>query len=134
MYILLEHTADLKIKVFGQDLAELFVNSALAMQEEQRIEIDSEAKEENQEEIEIKAMDKNSLFVDWLSEILFRADTNKKFYKDIKIEEISETSLKAKIKGTPMIGKGLDIKAVTYHDLTIEKKDDRWEAVVIFDI
>jgi len=134
VYILLEHTADLKIKVFGQDLAELFVNSALAMQEEQRIEIDSEAKEENQEEIEIKAMDKNSLFVDWLSEILFRADTNKKFYKDIKIEEISETSLKAKIKGTPMIGKGLDIKAVTYHDLTIEKKDDRWEAVVIFDI
>jgi len=32
---ILEHRADLKIKVFGQDLAELFVNAGLAIAEQQ---------------------------------------------------------------------------------------------------
>jgi len=31
-------------------------------------------------------------------------------------------------------GRGLLIKAATYHGLKIERKEDHWEAVVIFDI
>ncbi|MBL7155132.1 MAG: archease [Candidatus Portnoybacteria bacterium] len=127
----LEHRADLKIKVFGQDLAELFINAASAIAEQQN----PKAKKttEEWESVEINSPDLNSLLVDWLNEILSRSDLNHKIYFNFKIEELSEKHCRAKIAGQKVVQKEIDIKAATYHGLEVKKVDEHWQAIIIFD-
>jgi len=131
----LEHIADLKIKVSGQDLPELFINAALAVAEQQKPGITSpEAEKEEWESVEIQSSDLNSLLVDWLNEILSRSDLSKKVYTDFQIEELSENRLRAKIAGQKVSQKQIEIKAATYHGLEIKKINKHWKATIIFDI
>jgi SHS2 domain-containing protein len=133
-YEILDHSADLKMRVFGNDLSEVFVNMALAVAKQQApAQVSAKGAAE---EIIIESSDLASLLVDWLSEILYCGEINKKVYTDFEITEFSENppKIKAKIKGMPVGEKNIDIKAVTYHDLEIKKVNDHWEAVVIFDI
>ena len=132
-YELLEHRADLRIKVFGQDLAELFVNAALAVAEQQNPEAKNQPAQE-WESVEINSPDLNSLLVDWLNEILSRSDLNKKIYFNFKIEELSEKHCQAKIAGQKVAQKQIDIKAATYHNLEIKKVNNHWQVIIIFDI
>jgi len=129
---ILEHRADLKIKVFGRDLPELFVNTALAVAEQQNPAVKKPAKE--WESVEINSPDLNSLLVDWLNEILSRSDLNKKVYFDFKIEELAKNHLRAKIAGQKVVQKQIDIKAATYHGLEVKKIDNHWQVIIIFDI
>lgn len=131
----LEHIADLKIKVAGQDLAELFINAGLAIAEQQKTNISqSGAKAGKWESVEIQSTDLNSLLVDWLNEILSRSDLNDKVYFDFKIAELSKNHLQAKIIGQKVDQKQIDIKAATYHGLEIKKIGNYWQVVIILDI
>ena len=130
----LEHRADLKIKVFGQDLAELFVNAGLAIAEQQSLEAKNQSLEKEEwESVEINSLDLNSLLVDWLNEILSRSDLNHKIYFNFKIEKLSEKHCRAKIAGQKVVQKEIDIKAATYHGLEVKKVDEHWQAIIIFD-
>jgi SHS2 domain-containing protein len=132
---ILEHTADLKIKVSGQDLAELFINAALAVAEQQKPGITDQPREKEEwESAEIQSADLNSLLVDWLNEILSRSDLNGRVYRHFKIEDLSENYLRAKMTGQKVEQKQIEIKAATYHGLNIKKTNDHWEAIIIFDI
>jgi SHS2 domain-containing protein len=130
----LEHTADLRIKVHGQDLTELFVNAALAVAEQQKPDISQQKPTEEWELVAIESPDINSLLVDWLNEILSRSDLNDKVYNNFQIEELTEDHLQAKIAGQKIDQKQVEIKAATYHGLEVKKVNEHWEATVIFDI
>jgi len=133
-YEILDHPADLKIRAFGKSLPEVFVNMAMAIARKQSP--SPAPAEEPGEEIVLESDDLSALLVDWLSEILYRSEINKKVYFDFEIMEFSENpyKIKARIKGAPVEAKNTDIKAVTYHDLEIKKIGDNWETIVIFDI
>jgi len=136
-YEILEHPADLKIRAFGRDLPEVFVNAAIAIAEQQLRNYDiTILRNSETESIEVEAADLESLLVDWLSEILYRGEVNKKIYTDFDITEFSEKpyKIKARVKGRAVESKNIDIKAATYHGLEIKKSDDHWEAMVVFDI
>lgn len=132
---ILEHRADLKIRVFGRDLKELFSNAALAMANQQNSEAGKKTRErEGWELLEIASSDLESLLVDWLSEILSRSDTYQKVYFDFRIEKLTQKRLKAKIRGVSVGQKSIDIKGVTYHGLKVEKTGNYWQTTIIFDI
>jgi SHS2 domain-containing protein len=132
---LLEHRADLKIKVYGQDLNQLFVNAGLAMAEQQNpVAKNQPSAKQEWESIEINSPDLNSLLVDWLNEILSRSDLNHKVYFNFQIKELSKNHLQAKIAGQKVEQKQIDIKAATYHGLEIKKIDEHWQVIIIFDI
>ena len=138
-YEILEHTADLKIKVWGKTKKQLFSHALFAMTENTRPEIKEKTKKIKQE-IKIESFDLLTLLVDFLSEVLYLSQTNNTAYFDIKITKFSDSlsSGKTKIEGI-LIGQkverfGVDIKAVTYHDLNIYQKKNNWEAIILFDI
>lgn len=132
-YEILEHKADLKIRVFGKTKEELFLNTLLSMTEGQKPEI--KGKEKIKREIEIKSIDLQTLLVDFLSEALYLSQVNKEIYFDINFEKFSDAKLKGKLIGQKVERFGEDIKAVTHHDLDIgQKKDGTWEATILFDI
>ncbi len=130
-YEFLEHPAELKIRSFGHDLAELFTNSALAMTD-YLYELNS-GKPSHKDTIKLAANDIEVLLVDWLAEILYLSAVNKHAYIDYNIENISDTSITAVVGAVPASAKA-EIKAVTYHELVVKKTDDIWQATVVYDI
>jgi SHS2 domain-containing protein len=130
-YEFLDHPADIKIRSFGKDLPELFINSALGMMEFLYGKVATNYIQT--EQIEVKANNLESLLVDWLAEILYLSDTNKRAYLDYKIIEFSKTKIIADVGSQPATAKD-DIKAVTYHELSIIQQPDGWQATVVYDI
>jgi len=129
---ILEHKADLKIRVFGKDKKELFLNTMIGMFKGARYE--SEGKEIKRE-IKISSLDLPSLLVDFLSEVLYLCEVNKEVYHKVLFKNLTEKELEGTLIGKPLKRMGVHIKAVTYHDLDVhQKKDKTWEATILFDI
>lgn len=132
-YEFLEHPADLKIKSFGKDLPELFINSVLGMMEFLYGKCIGTARHAPTEHIEITSDNIESLLIDWLAEILYLSDSNKRAYLNYKIIEFNNTKIIADIGSQKAVAKD-DIKAVTYHELSIIQQKDGWVATVVYDI
>jgi len=132
----LEHKADLKIKVFGKTKEEIFLNALSAMAKLQKAEIGQLVKRgKTKRKIKIKSFDLTSLLVDFLSEVLYLGQTNKEVYKDVKFLKFNDKEIEGELLGQKIERFGEDIKGVTYHDLDIYwGEDGGWEAIVLFDI
>ena len=80
----------------------------------------------------------DELMVNWLDELLYMHDTEGLIFKRFLVRSFEKNSLKATASGEVLdparhqIKAG--IKAVTYHQLYVEKRGGLWEAQVIFDI
>ena len=132
-YKILDHISDLKIKVLGKNLPELFENAVLAIRECLRPEIEIPEKN-TKSKIKIKSADLSSLLVDFLSEVLYQAQVNKEIYYKVKFDKFSGTELEAELFGKKVKRFGLEIKGVTYHNLEIKKIKNHWQATIVFDI
>lgn len=86
------------------------------------------------EHVEIISKDRESLFVDWLNELVYRADVQKRVYAEVKIERASETRLEATIRGRTPDAPRTAVKAATWHRLSITPKNSGLEAVVVLDV
>ena len=127
------HTADWSFRAFGRDLNELFENAAHALFAMQG----ARAKENSSETpqvVQVSGIDYESLFVNWLSELLYLQESQHQVYVRFQIESLTPTSLRAQIFGLPLVHIDKLIKAVTYHNLKIEQTVDGWEAVVVVDV
>lgn len=131
----IEHTADVALRVRGKDLAELFVNAARGMWTLIVPEIDTLELSVTRG-IELEAMDLEVLLVDWLSELLYLHETEHEVYGQFVVHDIAPTHLRAEAKGGPVDGHALHkhIKAVTFHDLSVEETSEGWTATVVFDV
>jgi SHS2 domain-containing protein len=138
-YELLEHTADLRVKIYGKDLKDLFKNSASCL-----FSLITKARGSKQKKIEIifEAESLQELYINWLNELISIFYTYKFLPADfeISIEETeSRKILKANISGSgfnPYNNKKMltEIKAATFHDFVIKKEKNRFSAEVIFDV
>lgn len=135
-YALLEHTADIAVRVRAGDLKELFGNTALAMFDI----IAGKIKEKSAKKVKIKVRQKadtlDELFVNWLNELLFLSATKELVFSDFKINKLTEKSLEATLAGESVKNYKIhtEIKAATYHQLKIEKSAKGWLGEVIFDV
>ena len=132
-YEILEHKADLKIRAFGKDKKELFLNMLLAMAESQKPEIKSE--EKIKRGVKIKSLDFPALLVDFLNEALYLSQVNKEVYLDFNFKKFKDNELEGELIGRKVDGFGEDIKAVTFHNLEVKQTENKnWEGTVLFDI
>jgi SHS2 domain-containing protein len=133
---ILDHTADIGLIVYGEDLKTLFENAGKAFFH--LITDMRKVRQRVERRIEIRGEALERLMVDWLSELLYLHEVENLLFKGFKIESIGEEGLKAIVKGEPfqegvhVIKTG--IKAVTYHRIEVRKENDKWRAQVIFDL
>jgi len=131
-YKILEHISDLKIRAFGKNKKELFLNVMIGMFEGAKYE---KEEEEIKREIKVSSKDLSSLLVDFLSEILYFCETNREVYHDIKFKKLTNKNIEGVLVGKKLKRIGVQIKGVTYHDLEIfQRKDGIWQATILFDI
>lgn len=138
-YEVLDHPADLRIKVYGQIMEELFINAATAMAQVLKgdTNIKMSTNDTNRIQIKIKSLDSNSLLVDFLNEILSRSQINKAVYlaSEVKFQNLKKGALlNSKLISSPVKRFDEDIKAVTYEDLNIKKIGRLYQTNIVFDI
>ncbi|MFA5062959.1 MAG: archease [Candidatus Omnitrophota bacterium] len=135
-YEVFEHTADIGIRVKGKDLKDLFKNAGLAI-----FRISSRkqfTKNKNHANINIKISSDNleSLFVDWLNELLSLSSVRGLIFHSIKINKLENNSIEAVAVGSDINNYKVntEIKAATYHELKVKEIDGGWAAEVILDV
>ena len=133
---MIDISGDAGIKAFGHSLEELFLNTAAGMYS--LITDPGSVVPRKSLEIRAEATSLEGLLVSWLNELIFQFDTYGFIGRDIHIHQLNNSLIMSTIDGEDFAperhGRGLLIKAATYHKLKIERKKDHWEADVIFDI
>jgi SHS2 domain-containing protein len=130
----IEHTADIAIRVWGRDLAELFANGAYGMACQLA---DPDAVERTTEHsIELEAYDVETLLVSWLGELLYLGEREECVFTDFDMLEVTPTRLRAVARGGPVPAKEHQshIKAATFNELEIVHTDAGYETTVVFDV
>jgi len=132
----LDHTADIGLIVYGEDLKALFENAGEAF-----FHLITDLKKvrrriERRIHIERDSLDR--LMVDWLSELLYLHEVENLLFKGFKVESVGEEGLRAIVRGEPF-QEGVHViktvvKAVTYHQIEVRQKNGRWRAQIIFDL
>ncbi len=135
-YEFIDHTADLGIIVKGPDAGGLFSNAARAMTE---VMVKGDLGDKRAlREVSVEAEDFADLMVRWLGEVLYLFAGDKLIVDSIEIKDLNPTRIKATLSVSDFDPKHhrvlREIKAVTYHGISVCKANDEWEARIIFDI
>ena len=130
------HTADIGVRVFGKTLKELFENAAFAMFD---ILADLDGlKGEIVQDFELTAPNNEELLISWLDELLYNFYTKHIIFYEFKVRELSGDLVRAKAFGRSVSENRnrlkTEIKAATYYNLKIIKRDDYYEVDIIFDV
>jgi SHS2 domain-containing protein len=133
---ILDHTADIGLIVYGENLRVLFENAGEAFF---HIITDlRKVRRRVEKRIDIKGESLDRLMVDWLSELLYLHDVESLLFKGFKVDSVGEGGLKAIVKGEPF-QEGIhviktEVKAVTYHRIEVRQNNGHWRAQVILDL
>ncbi len=128
----IEHTADIALRVWGKDLAELFANAAYGMAS-QLTDVE-EISPTDEAEIALEAEDVEILFVEWLSELLYLGERRSHVYVQFEMQEVTEKELRAIARGGKVETYHTNIKAVTFNELEIVQTEKGYETTVVFDV
>jgi SHS2 domain-containing protein len=136
IFEILEHPADIGFRAFGSTLAELFENAALALLSIAGEIQDVAARDEHH--LEAAGMEYESLLVAWLNEVLYWFDGKRIAFRRFRVLEIAPERLTALGWGEPRdVARHrakLIVKAVTWHQLRINRAGRGWAAEVYLDV
>ncbi|HEY9160163.1 MAG TPA: archease [Desulfomonilia bacterium] len=131
-YSVIDHTADIGLKITGTNMPDLFLEAARALV----IEIGADtALSEKTVRINVDGYDYEDLLVLFLNALIFEIQTRDFRVSGFEITSLSKTGIRVSVRGAHG-GKPLkeNIKAATYHNLNIIKNPDVYETTIIFDV
>jgi SHS2 domain-containing protein len=137
---ILDHPADMGFQVIGKSEIDLFIYSAIALT---HVLVDLESIECKETKIiKLEGFDLESLLYNWLSEIIFEFDGEGKVYNQFEVLKLTNTNntfyLEAKLQGEKYVPNKhvikTYVKAITYHQLSINKTTTGYIAKVFLDI
>ena len=138
---MIEHTADMGLRIKSRDLGGLFRDAAEGFFElvtDPQAVKDSKARDFQEVEMNFQEENAAELFMHWLQELLFLFSTRKLILSEFNFTSLTPMILKLKAKGIrfdPRIHPSRhEVKAVTYHQFRVLQTKSGWEAEVIFDI
>jgi SHS2 domain-containing protein len=133
-------TADIAFEATGRDLPELFSASAAATMNVMIDNLDAIEPRETRH-IELSNDEIDMLLFDFLQELIYLKDAERLLLRvrEVQIDKKNKTYvLRAEVAGEHLDDarhhQRADVKAVTLHNFSVEKKNDGWKARVILDI
>jgi SHS2 domain-containing protein len=135
-YTLIDHTADIGICVTADTLTDLFTEAATAMFDQ----IIDRAKLSGAQHrrVAVTGIDRPDLLINFLRELLSFWTIDACLVKNVRIHYINDERLTAEIifdEYAPETHEILkDIKAVTYHGISVDETNAGWGATIIFDV
>jgi SHS2 domain-containing protein len=133
---IIEHPADLGFRGWGDTLAELF--EALAEAVADLICPLLQTRPTQRRQLTLQAEDLEALLVDFLWDVMTLVQSERFCISQIKVTSVEALGLVADIFGEPYDPQRhvlqTEVKAVTYHQLSIVQQDRRWVGQVILDL
>lgn len=133
-----DHTADVGLRVRGDDLDDLFRTAAEGVFDYIVVNrADVQARES--ESVTLNADSLEDLLAAWLGELIFRCETRHRLYTrfDVRVDE-QANRLEAEVAGERIDRDrhvlDHEVKAVTHHGLSLKREGQGWVAEVILDI
>lgn len=134
-FLVLDHTADVKIRVVGETLSDLFAQALEGLASLLYRDYASRGASPVSAAVKVSSIDVNSLLVDFLSEALYQSDLHHSVFPAVRMIRFTNSELEADLLGKNIARFDRDIKAVTYHGVRIMRNPDGlWQTDVIFDI
>lgn len=127
----LPHTADWELQVWAPDLISLLEQAAKGMYHLAGARIESNTRHTRR--IELKYSDPEILLIDFLTELVYLVDTEGLAFDDFGLQ-LSRDRLIAVITGGPLVSINKEVKAVTFHNLTVRTTRRGLEANIVFDV
>jgi SHS2 domain-containing protein len=135
-YRVLDHTADFMVEVWGADFAEVAADGARAL-----FDIITDTKTvrgTSKVPVQVQADTYEQLLVAWLTELLFLYETELWLFSRFEFKRAGEGIIEAHAWGEKLDPErhpiDREVKAVTYHRLVLERKNDRLRATIVFDL
>lgn len=131
-YQLLEHTADVALRVWAPTEEELLQEGARALVV--LLTEGSPVAVTGSRRVELECLDSPDRFVRWLNEVLYLAVVDGFLLARARLELAPErlvAELDGELDGLDRIAQ--ELKSVTYHALVVEQRGDRWVAEVVID-
>jgi SHS2 domain-containing protein len=135
-YTIFEHTADVGIEVRAETLERLFTNSALAMSDIMFEKCPSGTTETRL--VLVLGTNPEELLIAWLNELLYIYNVERLVFSEFSDVELTESTFMTRAHGERFDPDRhrveMEIKAATYHGLSIERAGDEFAARIIFDV
>jgi len=136
MFELFEHTADVGIRVRAGSLEKLFADAACGLFSVLAANLDA-VQPLQEVAFAVQGDRHDDLLFDWLAELLYTFATKRLVFCHFEVA-VTPTGLTAVARGEPMDcdrhGLHVEVKAITYHGLKVERAGDGWLAEVIVDV
>ena len=133
-YLFLEHTADVKFRATGENLEEMFVSSAEALNEVIRGNIT--ILEQKEISFSVEGHDVENLLYNFLEEFLYLLDARNFLVSKIKSIQIKNKKLECTVAGDSADNYAFtnDVKAVTYNEMFVREENGKFKCQVVLDV
>ena len=128
----IDHTADRAFRVTGRDMADLFENAARAIRALGGPYPTTTPPAMRQ--IKVEGVDRESLLVNWLNEILYLEQEHRLTCERFHIDDLKDHHLRARVETRERDRSYTPIKAVTFHNLRIRETPNGLEAEIVVDV
>ncbi|MCX7855024.1 MAG: archease [Anaerolineae bacterium] len=126
------HTADAALRVWGNDLTELFVNAARGLA---WLMADPETvRPEKEVALDLSAPDVETLLVTWLGELIYLNERDGVVFTEFDLEEVTPTHLRGTARGGRASEVRRFVKAATFSGLAIRPTEHGLETTITFDV
>jgi len=136
-YTEIDHTADVGVELEAPDLTSAFERVAAAMFD-MISDLDRVGSDWRRNvRVVGRRGDRENLLIRWLAELLFLHESEHVLLSSFEVESIGPDAIEAQVAGERIDRERhalkVEIKAPTYHDLTLEEIPSGWRVRVIFD-
>lgn len=130
----IEHTADIGLVAYGNDLAEAFANAAYGLFS---IITEPESLQETESRsVTVNAEDRESLLFNWLNHLIYIFDVEHLLFKSFRVTRLSDDEIEAECRGEYYDPSRhqlkMGVKSATYHLLEVNAQANCVK--VIFDV
>lgn len=129
----LEHTGEVHLRVQAGSLAELLAEAGRALAG-LMLRGGPRTPAGHWKEVEVRSADRAALLVDWLNELIYRADSELEVPTEFEVREAGESGVRARLRGVPVRESPALVKAATLHGAKVQAAAGGFEGDVILDV
>ncbi len=128
-----DHIGELALRVEAPTLPMLFEEAGRALSEAMGGDTGG-SPVDHEEKMAVAAPDREALLVEWLNELVYRAEVSRVLPREFRIERLSERDLDAVVRGIRLERLRNPVKAATFHGLSIVESPEGFRATIVLDV
>lgn len=132
-YAFLEHTGEVRLSARAGDLAGVLAEAGRGLAE---LELGGRppCPSGDWKAIDVRSTDRVALVVDWLNELIYRAEVDRWVPVEFDVWRVTDTHVRARARGVPVEQAPALVKAATLHGARVEAIPGGVEANVVLDV